>query len=186
MNPEGRREGRGLGPEELVWQRLVKAQNTGQPLTPEEQRALTLRRVILFVANTVSLFINYPTIKEDQARREVELNTRYIEEISKLADMGVTPNMHVGKPQKAFENPLTVAEWIGGQWVGKQNRGVPSFNQAGRNIEEFSETRTGVREGPMPANVHLVQGRYLTPTLEDWTVLRGRVNVTLRFLALGL
>ena len=165
-----------------VWEPTVRAHQEGLELTPEQQRALEIRSTSLSFVEAIDQLIEDPRIKEDAAR-EAEVTAQYWQALLKLQDIGIQGNMHVGKPQKFYDNPNNMAEYVAGQLVGIEGDKLPNVRQALYQVQEHSEESIPVSE---ETNAFVMPTKNMSPTLKNWMVLRSMVNIAHMFLASDL
>lgn len=165
-----------------VWEPIVRAQKEGKELTPEQQRALEIRRTSLSFIDAIGQLIEDPSIKVDAAR-EAEVTSQYWQALLKLQDLGIQQNMHVGEPEEFFDDPNNRAEYVAGQLMDIEGDKLPNVRQAMYQIQEHSEGSIPVNE---ELNVSLMPTKDMSPMLKNWIVTRSMVNIAHVFLASDL
>ena len=165
-----------------VWEPTIRASQKGLELTPEQQRALDIRSTSLSFVEALDQLIEDPRIKDDVVR-EAEAISQYWQALLKLQDLGITNNMHVGKPQEFFTNPNNVAEYVAGQLIGIEGDKLPNVKQALSQIREHSEEPIQLGK---ETSAYVMPTKNMSPTLKNWIVLRSMVNLAHMFLASDL
>lgn len=109
---------------------------------------------------------------------EPEDKQRYYAEIESLAgqliSMGIVRDMHTGKSQAFFRDPVNAAEYCAGQLLVSSGSHVVSEHDALPIIQEFS--------------IHQSENTYLVPTADapkpmiDFVVVQAVANTLLSFL----
>jgi hypothetical protein len=182
-NPEqSKREESNDAKSKKVWEPTIRAQQKGLELTPEQERALKIRSTSLSFVEALNQLIEDPHIKNDVVR-EAEAISQYWQALRKLQDLGITNNMHVGKPQKFFTNPNNVAEYMAGQLIEIEDDKLPNIKQALSQVKEPSEDPVRASE---ETGDFFMPTKYIPPTLENWLELRNIVRLTRMFLASDL
>lgn len=165
-----------------VWELTIRAHQKGLELTPEQQRALEIRSTRLSFVEALNQLIEDPHIKDDTAT-EAEVTLQYWQALLKLQNLGITNDMHVGKPQEFFTNPNNMAEYVAGQLIGIEGNKLPNVKQALSQVREHSEEPVQLGE---ETNAYVMPTKNMSPTLKNWIVLRSMVNIAHIFLASDL
>jgi hypothetical protein len=126
--------------------------------------------------------IEDPRIKEDVVR-EAEVTSQYWQALLKLQDLGITNNMHVGKPQEIFANPNNMAEYVAGYLVGIEGDKLPNVKQALSQVGEHSEDSIQLGE---ETSAYVMPTKNMSSTLRNWIELRHTVRIAHMFLASDL
>lgn len=131
-------------------------------------RAKELRQICLDIAaSTDRLLHQRDVVAEDEYVRLEQLNGHLIE-------MGITPHFKVGLDPSAYEDALTMVEYVAGQWVDVLGKNIPSEKSIMPIVQEFSEASSG--------NAHALSGKNIPPKLKVFMVMRSFVNMTYLFL----
>lgn len=165
------------------WQRLMRTSQQGAELTPEQNRALEIRKACLAAADVLKQLLEDPAIKED-AVKEASATARYWELMLKLQDFGIEPGMHVGKPQDFFTDPLHTAEYMAGQYVEIERDKIQNVRQALFQLQEHS-----IADAPKSSQrigSFLMGTENTSPSLDNWFGHRSVVNMTHALLASDL
>jgi hypothetical protein len=91
--------------------------------------------------------------------------------------------MHVGEPLDVFQDPEVMAEYVAGQFIGRNGDQITSARQAFAQIQEHSEAEAEITDN---TSAFLIPTKSLTPTFKDWIVMRSMVNLGHHFLATDL
>ena len=155
-------------------------QGQGQPWRPTKEfyfsnpRSAQIREVSVAIVRKLDTLLHDPEVARSQDRQS-QLYAELEMHGGQLIELGIGPNMHVGKPQEAFQaDPVVMAEYVAGQLYETTGHQVVSETAAMPIIQEMSEAQSGP--------VHVISGKNITPKLRDFIVMRSMVNVGYRFL----
>ncbi len=130
-------------------------------------RAKLLRDISLDITRNLDALLHQDVDKE-QAYASIESLS------GQLIAAGVVSNMHVGRPQEAFNDPVILAEYVGGQLLESTCNHVTSEREVMPIVQEFSEIQAG--------NMHVLPTKNLPRPVINFVVMRSVVNVAYRFL----
>lgn len=132
----------------------------------QNPRAKELRQICLAIADATN-----------QVMHEADKQSQYAilgQMQDRLIALGITTKMHVGLDQAAYQNPVTAAEYVVGQWVNQLGRTFPSEESVLPILEECSQQHVG--------NAYVISGENFHPEVLDLAVMRLFVDKTYRFL----
>lgn len=136
-------------------------------------RSAELREVGLGIVRRLDALLHDPKVSEDQEKQS-QLYAELEAQGGRLIELGIEPDMHVGKPEEAFKSsPVTMAEYVAGQLFETTGAQVISERDISSTVQEMSETSSG--------SAHFIKGENVTPRLRDFMVMRSMVNVGYHF-----
>ncbi|MDO8638938.1 MAG: hypothetical protein Q7R43_05155 [Candidatus Daviesbacteria bacterium] len=137
-------------------------------------RSAQLREIGIAIVRKLDALLHDPEVAQNRDR-QTQLYAELEIHGGQLIELGIKPNMHVGKPLEAFQSdPVVMAEYVTGQLYETTGHTVVSETAVMPIIQEMSEVQSG------PA--HVISGKNITPKLKDFMVMRCMVNVGYRFL----
>jgi len=164
-----------MSPEQRPSQpRRERAWNPTKEFLTSDPRSAEIRKVCIGIVRRLDNLLHDPKVDQNQ-----DIQSQLYAELEahggKLIELGIEPNMHVGKPLEAFKSSaVTMTEYVAGQLYETTGHTVVSETAAMPIIQEMSEAQSG--------SAHVISGRNITPKVRDFMVLRSMVNVCYRFL----
>lgn len=102
-------------------------------------RSREIRGACLLALQGLERLMNDPEVAKDSAKKS-ELYAQIEVQNGKLIELGIRPEMHVGKPEEDFKaNPVMTAEYLAGQLFDLMGIQIPSETEIVPIIQEHNE-----------------------------------------------